>query len=296
MSQIEVDKIIPQSGTSTQLGESGDTITIPAGATITNNGTANGFGSADTEKVKVSSNDTTAGFLNGKLVAGTNISLTEGSDGGNETLTAALSGTIATAQITDDAITLAKMAPGTDGNLITYDTSGNPAAVATGSAGQILTSAGAGAVPSFQAAPGGGKVLQVVNLYKGNGNVTTTSTSFVDVSGMTLNITPAATSSKIYLQLLTNMYQTTNGAYFSLRYTRTIGSTTSNLVDGTYGLVAARANTDHTFWGGVSMQFLDSPNTTSQTTYKIQFRNDGGTATFGLNGMPSNMVAIEIGA
>ena len=37
--------------------------------------------------VKVSSNDTTAGFLNGKLVAGTNITLTENSDGGNETLT-----------------------------------------------------------------------------------------------------------------------------------------------------------------------------------------------------------------
>ena len=64
-----------------------------------NNGTANGFGSADTEKVKVSANDTTAGFLNGKLVAGTNISLTEGSDGGNETLTAALSGTIPTARL-----------------------------------------------------------------------------------------------------------------------------------------------------------------------------------------------------
>ena len=42
------------------------------------------------------------------------------------------------------------MASGTDGNLITYDTSGNPAAVATGSSGQVLTSAGAGAVPSFQ--------------------------------------------------------------------------------------------------------------------------------------------------
>jgi hypothetical protein len=89
MSQIEVDKVIPQSGTALQVGDSGDTITIPAGATITNNGTATGFGSTDTDKVKVSSNDTTAGFLNGKLVAGTNISLTEGSDGGNETLTVA---------------------------------------------------------------------------------------------------------------------------------------------------------------------------------------------------------------
>ena len=56
---------------------------------------------------------------------------------------------ITSGKIADDAITLAKMAPGTDGNLITYDASGNPAAVATGSAGQVLTSAGAGAPPTF---------------------------------------------------------------------------------------------------------------------------------------------------
>jgi len=69
--------------------------------------------------------------------------------------TSALSGTIATAQIADDAVTLAKMAPGTDGNVISYDASGNPVAVATGSAGQVLTSAGAGAPPTFADAGGG---------------------------------------------------------------------------------------------------------------------------------------------
>ena len=68
---------------------------------------------------------------------------------------------VATGEIQDDAITLAKMAPGTDGNLITYDTSGNPAAVATGSAGQVLTSAGAGAVPTFQT-PTVGDITSVV--------------------------------------------------------------------------------------------------------------------------------------
>ncbi len=59
---------------------------------------------ADTDvKVKVSSNDNTPGFLNGKLVAGANVSFTEGSDGGNETLTIA-----ATAGATlDDATALA---------------------------------------------------------------------------------------------------------------------------------------------------------------------------------------------
>ena len=45
---------------------------------------------SDTDvKTKVSSNDTTAGFLNGKLVAGSNVTFTENSDGGNETLTIA---------------------------------------------------------------------------------------------------------------------------------------------------------------------------------------------------------------
>ena len=59
---------------------------------------------------------------------------------------------VATAMIADDAVSLAKMASGTDGNLITYDASGNPAHVATGSSGQVLTSNGAGAAPTFSAA------------------------------------------------------------------------------------------------------------------------------------------------
>jgi len=51
--------------------------------------------SSDTDvKTKVSANDTTAGYLNGKLTAGANISLTEGSDGGNETLAIAVTGTL----------------------------------------------------------------------------------------------------------------------------------------------------------------------------------------------------------
>ena len=44
---------------------------------------------ADAYTVSVSDNDSTPGYLNGKLVAGSNITFTEGSDGGNETLTIA---------------------------------------------------------------------------------------------------------------------------------------------------------------------------------------------------------------
>jgi hypothetical protein len=57
------------------------------------NGGGGGGGSSTDEKAKVSANDTTAGYLNGKLVAGANITLTEGTDGGNETLSVASTAT-----------------------------------------------------------------------------------------------------------------------------------------------------------------------------------------------------------
>ncbi len=44
------------------------------------------FGAIE-RKTKISSNDSTAGYLNGKLVAGNGIGFTENNDGGNETLT-----------------------------------------------------------------------------------------------------------------------------------------------------------------------------------------------------------------
>jgi|5_EtaG_2_1085323.scaffolds.fasta_scaffold27513_1 hypothetical protein len=44
MSEVKVNKISPRSGTTVTLGDSGDTFTIPAGASITNSGTASGFG------------------------------------------------------------------------------------------------------------------------------------------------------------------------------------------------------------------------------------------------------------
>ena len=49
MSEIKVNKVSPRTNCGTvQLGDSGDTITIPAGATITNNGTQTGFGRTGT--------------------------------------------------------------------------------------------------------------------------------------------------------------------------------------------------------------------------------------------------------
>ena len=62
-SELKVDKISPASGTAFTLGDSGDTFTVPAGATITNSGTATGFGESNTPYFvmqRTSSNQTTS--------------------------------------------------------------------------------------------------------------------------------------------------------------------------------------------------------------------------------------------
>ena len=57
---------------------------------------------------------------------------------------------LTSSDITDSIISLPKLTDGTDGNLISYDASGNPVAVATGNDGQVLTSTGAGSPPAFE--------------------------------------------------------------------------------------------------------------------------------------------------
>ena len=57
MGTIFVDNLEPQSGTSLTLGASGDTLTIPSGCTISNSGTASGFGKIG-QVVNVTKTDT----------------------------------------------------------------------------------------------------------------------------------------------------------------------------------------------------------------------------------------------
>jgi len=216
---------------------------------------------------------------------------------------------VTSAKIANDAITLAKMAPGTDGNLISYDTSGNPVAVATGSSGQILTSAGAGAVPSFQAAPGGGKILQVLSTTK-TARQSTTSTSPEDISNMSIAITPSASNSKIFITAYFgavgyNGYQ----SFVNLVRGSTnilLGDSAGNTQRCSMTFTGADSGGTTTSAGGFALSFLDSPSTTNQTTYKMQFFVRSG-GTFEIGGTqnttlsyfasgPSTFTVMEVGA
>jgi hypothetical protein len=65
MSEIKVNKISPRSGTTLTLGDSGDDFVIPAGATLTNNGTASGFASIAWQSTIVTTSTLTAVAGNG---------------------------------------------------------------------------------------------------------------------------------------------------------------------------------------------------------------------------------------
>jgi len=187
--------------------------------------------------------------------------------------------TVAIAKIQDDAVTLAKMAAGTDGNIISYDASGNPVAIATGTAGHFLKSQGAGAQPVFAAA-GGGKIGQVVQAVKTD-RQSITSTSYVDVTDMSASITPAATSSKVLV--ITSVVVNNHDFHAYWKVTDTSGG---NLTDfrgdsghgeqvGTMGHYSHNTN----LIMNSTQIILHSPSTTSSTVYKVQMRVGTGTAT-----------------
>jgi hypothetical protein len=71
---------------------------------------------------------------------------------------------VGSSEIADNAITLAKMAHGTDGEIITYDATGAPATVSVGTSGQVLTSNGTGAAPSMQSPAAAGADTSLSNL------------------------------------------------------------------------------------------------------------------------------------
>jgi len=64
-------------------------------------------------------------------------------------------GIISEAKMADDAISLTELKAGTDGEVISWDASGNPVAIAAGTSGHFLKSQGAGSQPVFAAAGGG---------------------------------------------------------------------------------------------------------------------------------------------
>lgn len=88
-------------------------------------------------------------------VTGTAAGLTAGNVTTNANLTGVVTSAGNATAIADKALAIAKLADGTDGELITWSATGVIATVAVGTATHVLTSNGVGVAPTFQAAAGG---------------------------------------------------------------------------------------------------------------------------------------------
>jgi hypothetical protein len=181
--------------------------------------------------------------------------------------------------VQDDSNAIQNAIVDAKGDLIAATAADTPARLAVGTNGQVLTADSTTATGLKWAAPaGGGKVLQVVSTTKTD-TFTSTSTTNVDITGLSATITPSSATSTILVMLNLTGSGIPAASYMTYQLVR--NSTAIAIGDAS----SSRTRASNTIYGAVtgvlgsaSNTFLDSPSTTSATTYKIQGRiNTSGT-------------------
>lgn len=117
-----------------------------------------------------------------------------------------------------------------------------------------------------------GTVLQVVNTRKTDDWVATTGTTYTDVTGLSASITPSSASNKVLITI--SLCASSDGGNFGyarmLRGATEVGAS-GNPGFGGFGSVLHDGGTSGgNYYKTISTSILDSPSTTSATTYKIQ--------------------------
>lgn len=205
-------------------------------------------------------------------------------------------GTSGTVTITNDMATTITAS----GDIVVGTGSGTYDNLPIGTTGQILTAdttVSPYKVKWATPAGGGGKVLQVVY-----GSTTTAtsvnSTTYTDIT-LSASITPTVNTSKVLVFANVQFYLDINGQSKAMG-TRLLRDSTAVFTDDTgssSGVTAIGASAVGQY-NRLPIVYLDSPATTSATTYKVQGK--GSTASGSLNfqegSVPSSIVLMEIGA
>ena len=191
--------------------------------------------------------------------------------------------------------TASSIAPAAKGDLVVGSATNDAGVLAVGTNTHILVADSTETLGMKWAAPaGGGKVLQVVSATTSTGASTSTAT-YLD-SNLTASITPSSATSKVLVLFHQNGCSrgaTNNTTGFYLRLLRGATEIFVPAQDWAY------TNTNLAFIGGtISGAYLDSPSTTSSTTYKTQFKpgTTGLSTSVQESSSASVITLLEIGA
>jgi hypothetical protein len=184
----------------------------------------------------------------------------------------------------------------TTGDTIYSSSGSTPARLGIGTTGQVLTVSGG--VPSWATpAGGGGKVLQVVQDTL-TSNYSNSTSTFTD-TGLTVTITPSATTSRIMVLLSAPGIYSSNGSgsvhnYSNVRVLRDA----TELQRTSFGTYNYASSNNPDFYTGYSVSYVDSPATTSAVTYKFQMSTAASTLAAILASATSiaSITVMEIGA
>jgi hypothetical protein len=163
-----------------------------------------------------------------------------------------------------------------------------------GTTGQVLTVSGG--VPAWASpAGGGGKVLQVVQGTI-NSTVNVAGTTYGDV--VSVSITPSANTSKVLFMIHNPQRTITSSGDTALGYFKILRGSTA-LQDEMISTGHLQTSGNFGTWSTFAFAYLDSPATTSATTYKLQARGQSGTTVQNNYNAVTNgttIIAMEIGA
>jgi hypothetical protein len=173
----------------------------------------------------------------------------------------------------------------------------DPVSIANGSAGYVLTAGSA--VPTWAPLAATGKILQVIRATDTTSR-TTTSTSFVDVTGMAITITPQKSDSNILVfASFGARSDRTSATEAYVEYILTDNS--NNSLSGAQSAVLGLKQSGSTNIGAIGQFVLwgySSPGNTSAITYKLRFNAlfSNTTATVRNDLTTGQMYAIEVAA
>ena len=266
MSTLNVDKVDPNTGTTLELGTSGDTVTVPTGAGLT-----------VPDEVKTN-----------KISPATGTAFALGDSGDTFTVPSGATLDISASTLTPPATMPASSGVNLTALNATQLTSGKvpTAQLGTGTASSSTVLYGD---QTYKAEPGGGKILQVQS-------ATFTSTTANGSNGfaatfLTDQITPSATSSKIMVTVsftaksylgTTSGSQTVSGNWTMYRSIN--GATYANIyptqtADNPWQLEIF----DESVWvAWQNMTFVDSPSTTDTVDYKVYSKLTSATSNFAI--------------